>query len=304
MPSYSERLNVKGLLKQGPPPEWLPDNVMYETTMGSVAYGVSTDTSDFDIVGFCIPPKQVLFPHLAGEIPGFDERKRKPGVWQLHHIHDPDALRGKGRTYDMNIYHINTYFQLCMDNNPNMIDSLFTPVDCVLHVTPIGHMVRDSRKMFLHKGAYHRFSGYAYSQLAAMDGKNRTENSNRAALIEQFGFDVKFAYHTIRLLQECQQILEEGDIDLRRGSDVLKAIRKGEVPMADVKRMALDMDAGLKKSCENSKIPYGPDKVAIKKLLLNCLEHHYGDLSSAVVRQDKAAEALIEIQKIVQQAMV
>lgn len=302
MPSYVERLNVKGLIKPAPP-EWLPDNVQYETTMGSVAYGVSTDDSDFDISGFCIPPKHEIFPHLAGEIPGFDEKKRKPGVWQQHHIYDPDALRGRGREYDISISHITHYFQLCMDNNPDKIDSLFTPIDCVLHITPIGHMVRDNRKLFLHKGAYHRFSGYAYSQLAAMDGKNRTEGSKRAALIEEFGFDVKFAYHTIRLLQECEQILEEGDIDLRRNNEVLKAIRRGDVSQEEVKKMAASMDAGLKLSYNNSKLQYGPDKAAIKKLLLNCLEEHYGDLSSAVVKTDKATEALLEINKIVQKAM-
>lgn len=39
---------------------------MYETIMGSVAYGVNTDTSDFDTVGFCIPNKDIVFPHLRG----------------------------------------------------------------------------------------------------------------------------------------------------------------------------------------------------------------------------------------------
>ncbi len=302
MASYVERLNVKGLINPSPP-DWLPDNVQYETIMGSTAYGVSVDDSDLDISGFCIPPKQMIFPHLAGEIPGFDEKKRKPGVWQKHHIKDPDALRGRGREYDMSISYITHYFQLCMDNNPDKIDSLFTPIDCVLHITPIGHMVRDNRKLFLHKGAYHRFTGYAFSQLAAMDGKNRTEGSNRAALIEKFGFDVKFAYHTIRLLQECEQILEECDIDLRRNNEVLKAIRRGDLTKEEVKKMAHDMEAGLRLSYNNSKIPYGPDKAKIKALLLNCLEEHYGDLSSAVVKQDKASAALLEINRIVQEAM-
>ena len=53
------------------PPRWLSPNICYETVMGSQAYGVSTDSSDFDVYGFCVPPKSLVFPHLAGEIPGF-----------------------------------------------------------------------------------------------------------------------------------------------------------------------------------------------------------------------------------------
>ena len=41
---------------------WLPGNVQYETIMGSVAYGVSSDTSDVDVYGWAIPPKDDLSP--------------------------------------------------------------------------------------------------------------------------------------------------------------------------------------------------------------------------------------------------
>src|SRR5260370_17776718 len=65
--SVSDKLTRGGI---APPPAFLPDNVHYETIMGSVAYGVSADTSDLDVYGFCIPPKVELFPHLRGKIVG------------------------------------------------------------------------------------------------------------------------------------------------------------------------------------------------------------------------------------------
>ena len=49
---------VKMLSEHLSPPSWLVDNVMFEGLTGSVSYGVSNDTSDMDIVGFCIPPKE------------------------------------------------------------------------------------------------------------------------------------------------------------------------------------------------------------------------------------------------------
>ena len=171
------------------PPKWLPGSVAYETIMGSMAYGVSSDSSDMDVYGFCIPPKNMVFPHLAGEIMGFGRQHERFDQFQQHHIKDADALGGTGRDYDLTIFSIVKYFSLLMENNPNVLDSIFTPVTCVLHSTRIGEMVRDRRRDFLHKGSWHKFKGYAYSQLHKMDIKTPQPGSKRAADIEKFGFD-------------------------------------------------------------------------------------------------------------------
>lgn len=149
------------------PPRWLPDNTIYLTVMGSQAYGVGNDTSDHDIYGVCIPPKELVFPHLGGEIPGFGRQIQRFEVWQEHHIQNPD----KQVEYDFAVYGIVKFFQLCMDNNPNMLDSLFVPRTAIIHTTPIAEMFRENRKLFLHKGAWHKFKGYAYSALNKLRGK-------------------------------------------------------------------------------------------------------------------------------------
>ena len=161
------------------PPKWLGANVHYLTIMGSVAYGVSNDTSDMDVYGFCIPPKEVIFPHLASEIIGFGTQKKRFNQWQQHHVTDASALAGHGREYDLTVYNVVDYFHLLMANNPNMIDSLFTHDTCVLHVTRIGTMVRDKRKLFLHKGSWHTFKGYAYQQVTKMAGHERPGSGRR-----------------------------------------------------------------------------------------------------------------------------
>ncbi len=118
--STLQRLTDQGLVK---PPRWLPGNVQYETIMGSVAYGVSSDTSDVDVYGWAIPPKDDLFPHLRGEVLGFGTPKPRFEQYQEHHVQDRDALAGRGRTYDLTIYGIVKFFNLAMENNPNVIDS-------------------------------------------------------------------------------------------------------------------------------------------------------------------------------------
>ncbi len=69
------------------PPSWLLDNCQLLVKMGSEAYGVSTNESDIDVYGFCIPPTKYIFPHVDGLIHGFD---KIPGFdqWQQHHIKD------------------------------------------------------------------------------------------------------------------------------------------------------------------------------------------------------------------------
>jgi uncharacterized protein len=70
---WSQDVILDNLYKQKliHPPKWLLANTCYLTTMSSQAYGVSTDNSDLDVYGFCIPPKDIVFPHLGGVIPGF-----------------------------------------------------------------------------------------------------------------------------------------------------------------------------------------------------------------------------------------
>lgn len=160
-----KKLIDKGLIS---PPDWLPLNTSYLTMMGSVAYGVMGDASDVDVYGIVIPTKEVLLPHLSGEIFGFGKQIQRFEQYQQHGIVNPDD----GNEYDLTIYNIVKFFNLAMQNNPNIIDSLFTPQFCVLHCTKVGHMIRKNRRLFLHKGAWHKFKGYAYSQLHKMTSKN------------------------------------------------------------------------------------------------------------------------------------
>lgn len=284
-----EKLKEKGLIL---PPHWLPNNTQYLTIMGSVAYGVSSDNSDNDIYGFCIPPKDDVFPHLRGEIPGFGNQTHRFESWEEQHIFDKETQK----EYDFTVYSIVKYFQLCMQNNPNMIDSLFTPRRCVAHSTQIGEMVRENRKMFLHKGCWSRFKGYAYSQLNKM--KNKKPLGKRKKLIEEHGYDTKFGYHIPRLLHEVEMIMIEGDLDLQRNREQLKAIRRGEWSMEELVDYCQEKEKQLEKVYTKCSLPYGPDEEKIKDLLLKCLEHHYGSLDKVIHVPDRYESALREISDI------
>ncbi len=285
--STIQRLTDAGLVR---PPRWLPGNVQYETIMGSVAYGVSSDTSDVDVYGWVMPPKDDVFPHLRGEIPGFGTRKKRFEVFQEHHIRDGDALGGSGRMYDVTLFGIVRFFDLAMQNNPNVLDSLFTPINCVLHSTRVGNLVRENRRLFLHKGAWAKFKGYAYSQLHKIATKK--PEGRRAELVETHGYDVKFAYHVVRLIGELEQILTEGDVDLQRDNERLKAIRRGDWSEERLRSWFAEKESHLEAACAASRLPATPDEARIKDLLMRCLEEHYGSLDACVVDPDRAVVAL------------
>lgn len=290
MSSTFSRLVDKGLITDYP--KFLKDNIHYEVLTGSIAYNVSQDISDIDIYGITIPPKNVLFPHLQGKILGFDDYSPEFNQYQQHRIGDKSARSGKGQVYDISIYSIVKYFKLAMDNNPNMVDTLFVPRNCILHITSVGEHIRNHRGLFLHKGSWHKFKGYAYSQLNKLDIKNPEQGSKRAALVEKYGYDVKFAYHVVRLLDEVEQILTTHDLDLTRAAEQLKSIRRGEWSKEDIVNYFKHKEPQLEKIYQESKLPYKPDVDRIRGVLLECLEMHYGSLSKAVNSESRLVQVL------------
>lgn len=284
MQSTTQRLHEEGLIQ---PPKFLPEAVHYETQVGSVAYGVSQDQSDLDIYGFCVPPKAVVFPHLNGVISGFGRQIKRFDQFQQHHIDHPQ----EPVVYDLSIYSIVRYFSLCMENNPNMLESLFTPEDCVLHASEIGQRVRAHRKLFLHKGSFHKFKGFSYSQIHKMNIKQ--PEGKRAKMVEQYGFDVKFAYHAVRLLDFAEQVLTTHDLDLQAGKDKLIEIRQGQWTKAQVESYCEQKEVELEALYEKSTLRHKPDEDAIKRLLLTCLEDAYGSLEGCIGQWDTTKDRLV-----------
>lgn len=134
--------------------------------------------------------------------------------------------------------------------------------------------------------------------------KNLNREGSRKEIVDRYGFDVKFAAHAVRLALEVEQILAEGDLDLRRHSAQLRAIRNGEWPLEQIEHFLSEKEAALEKVYhESTVLPYGPREDEIKQLLMDCLEHHYGSLSACIVTEDRAVAALRKIAEIAQEGL-
>lgn len=137
-----------------------------------------------------------------------------------------------------------------------------------------------------------------------LSGKESSAAGVRADSTVTREMDCKFAYHVVRLMLEVEQIMLEGDLDLQRGREQLKSIRRGEWTIDKIEEWAAAKEKDLEvayHSCK--KIPHGPREAEIKQLLLECLEHHYGSLDACVITEDKAVAALRRIAEIAQEGL-
>ena len=162
-----------------------------------------------------------------------------------------------------------------LKGSPNLIECLFVKRELVTVGTKMGWYLRDNRKMFLSMKTFHSFKGYANGQMHRIRQRN-PETDERKALVTKYGYDIKMAYHTLRLLDQLDQILTIGDIDLMRNKEECKVMRSGEWGDFDrfdkefQKRM--DHVEELSRKCS---LASQPQQGALKKLLAEILEEHY-----------------------------
>lgn len=276
------------------PPPWLPDNLHLEAVMGSRAYGCNEpDSSDYDVRGVYTPPKVMCFPAVQGLVVGFDDIP-KCDHWAEAHVQDRDG----GREFDFDLHSITKFLRLACENNPNQVDLLFSRETNVTHCSAVGRMLLDARRLFPSKLLWKRFRGYAADQFHKLKREKVPETGKRRTLILTYGYDVKFAYHCIRLLNEAEQLLLTGELDLMQGNEEYKAIRRGEWNFARLEREFEARKVAVESVYHTSKLPEVPDRAAVKRLLLDCLEHHYGSLAKVATRPDETAIALRDIDAI------
>ncbi len=267
--------------------------------MGSTAYGVEGNSSDIDVYSVCVPPRDYTFPHMSGFVPGFGPPPPTFTPWQKHHIKTEEGSNQE-KEYDVCSYGIVDYFRLAAENNPNILDSLFVPDRCVTYKSDIGDAFRQKRRIFLHKGSYAKLKGYAYSQMKKI--RERNPVGKRTELVEKFGYDVKFAYHVVRLINQAEQILMEGDLDLERCREQLKAIRRGEWTLDELDQWSRDRERQLDELHVKSDLRVSPDYEQLNALLMSCLESKYGSVTKMMrgALDTRTREKYEAIRKIVE----
>lgn len=110
--------------------------------------------------------------------------------------------------------------------------------------------------------------------------------------------DNKFLYHIVRLLDECEQILEQQDLNLQRSKEILKSIRRGEWTYDQIHSWMMDKEKYLEKLYQDSTLPYCADENKIKLLLIDCIESHYGSIENCFKTNGWAINTLQNIDNL------
>lgn len=130
--------------------DWLARRTIYLARHGSHAYGTNLPTSDRDLRGIAVPPKE----YFLGCLHRFEQAEQKG---------DPDVV----------IFDLRKFMNLAADCNPNVLEILFVVPEDRLTVTPAAELLLQERHLFLSRKARHTFSGYAMSQLKRIEAHRR-----------------------------------------------------------------------------------------------------------------------------------
>lgn len=234
---------------------WIKDRIVFLTKTGSQAYGTQTPESDLDVRGIAVPPLQYHFGYKQR----FDGLERtKPDLF----IHD-----------------LRQFFRMAAGGNPSMLELLFTSPDDHLLVHPIGATLIQNREMFLSQSVSHSIYGYAVAQLrkAQMSADRQKflprANEVRSALIEEHGYDTKYAMHTVRLLRMGIELLTGKGLVVRRpDAEELVSIRNGAWSLDKVSEWAADtMDQMLALEKKTKLVP-APDEEKLDRLCTDLTE--------------------------------
>lgn len=126
---------------------------IFETIAGSRSYGLNNEQSDIDLRGIFILPKE---RHLS-----LEETPRQVG----------------DKKNDIMFYELKRFFELASGCNPNIIELLYMPEDCIKICTPMMQKLIDNRDLFLSQKAFYTFSGYAHAQIKKAKGRNKWVNN-------------------------------------------------------------------------------------------------------------------------------
>jgi len=131
---------------------------IFECIAGSQAYGTNHAESDIDIRGIYVLPSD---HHLS-----------------LSYKKDDDFASDEKN--DIMYYELKKYIKLATECNPNIIEFLYTPNDCIRVKTELMDRIIENSDMFISKMAYESFSNYAMDQIKRAKGQNKWINNKKS----------------------------------------------------------------------------------------------------------------------------
>jgi predicted nucleotidyltransferase len=120
--------------------DWIKNNglLIFEVISGSKSYGLDTATSDTDVKGVFVLPKNMFY-----------------GLEYTAQVNN--------ETNDIVYYELKRFMELLGKSNPNILEMLNVPEHCILHKNPVMDLLRPG--LFVSKQCEQSFANYAFTQI-------------------------------------------------------------------------------------------------------------------------------------------
>lgn len=161
-------------------------NLICEHISGSHAYGTNIESSDIDIRGlFCADKIKIVTPWFRIK---------------------EQNISGEDTKY----YEISHFMNLLLDQNPNIVETLWIDESDIKKTSLAYSLLRENRKEFLSSKVAFTYTGYAISQLKRIKGHNKWINNPQpvdppkqkdfVSLLQWFGKEknLKFSLNSLK----------------------------------------------------------------------------------------------------------
>lgn len=227
--------------------------------VGSTVHGLGVaGTDDRDELGVCIePPDRVIgLRHFE----------------QIVQRSQPQGQRSQPGDLDLTVYGLRKFTSLALKGNPSILLLFNVPDEKCLTLTDIGKELRALSWAFASKKAGGAFLGYMQQQRQRLMGERGQMNVKRPELVEQYGFDTKYAGHIVRLGYQGIDYMNTGRFPIPMADEqreVILAIRTGHVSENDVLTLAGELESELKDAIDSTTLPAEPCYQVVNDFLLD-----------------------------------
>ena len=200
------------------------DFIIYRCVVGSRAFGLDDENSDFDYRGIYLPPADLHWS-LYGVPEQLENIEKQECFWELQ-----------------------KFLILALKANPNILECLNTPL--IEYKNEIAEELLAIKEIFFSKLVYQTYNGYVMSQFKKIEQDLRTRGEIRS----------KHAMHLIRLLLQGIEILRSNELNIRVSEhrEQLLSIKRGEMSWKDLNIWRIELHKEFEKAFEKTKLPERP----------------------------------------------
>jgi predicted nucleotidyltransferase len=222
--------------------EFLVENglILFETVVGSQAYGTQTPTSDID----------------------------KKFVYILPH----DYILGTGYMEQINVnkdyvgWEIRRFLELMASNNPTVLELLNSPEDCIVSKHPLFDDIIAHKDEFITKICKDSFGGYARQQIKKAKGLDKKQNWEKDKVTRKDVLDFVYVIEGEKSIpwkvwnENEEHVYEEkycGVVNVPNARDVYAVFYDGKARNIFSENIAKELREKLKQHLINNKEPLG-----------------------------------------------